>query len=213
VLSWSFICARAGGEVTCMRDLRSTGEGVRWQKITEFTDAVQLVGGWDHACVLRRTGAIACMGNLRYTFVVDRTPEWGDWTTIAELTDAVSLMPGRGSHACAMRRGGEVRCWGIGFSGELGHGLHQPWRRPVAVIGMKGPRALVGGGSHTCALTGAREVLCWGANGSGQLGWEPAEKIEVPDLQPGRSKTDPIASQLRGSIRDRATPVRALQLP
>lgn len=213
-LGWHYVCVRVGGEVMCRApEGRDWKVGKEFKKLEGIDDAVGMAGGSDHLCVLHRQGRVTCMGNLPYLFEVDSVARaWSTKIEIEELTDVVRLMPAsRGDHACGVRRGGEVRCWGWGHDGQLGHGLFQPWRRPVAVIGVSGPRALVGGHAHTCALTEAREVRCWGENRGGQLGWEPA-KLEVPELRKGRGGSDDLAMQLREMIRNSATPVVALKL-
>lgn len=217
-LGSSYVCARAGGEVSCLAPDPSTWKlAGAPQTIDGITDAVALAGSRDAACVLRGDGRVTCVGRLPYLYERDRDATrdagWLRPLDIVELTDVVALThAARGDTVCAVRRGGEVRCWGRGHHGELGHGMYQPWRRPVAVRGLKSPRALAGGFAHTCALTAEQAVVCWGDNEAGQLGWEPDPKLEVPELGPFRRGRDEVAMQLRALVRGSAVPVPALRL-
>lgn len=213
VMGRDYLCALIGGEVLC-RSQDATGGAATLEKIEGVRDGWSLTGGWSYACVVHDGGRVRCVGDLAYAFERARGGgyRWMNATDIAELRDVARLMPAsRGRHACGVRRGGEVRCWGVSESAQLGHGLFQPWRRPVAVLGLRAPRALAAGASHTCAVTTEQEVLCWGSNSRGQLG-APLPAVSVPELTKGRGEKDPVAEQIRRAIGASAAPVRALGL-
>lgn len=88
---------------------------------------------------------------------------------------------GNNSHTCVALSSGEVRCWGRGAEGQLGHGntLTLGDDETPAAGGDVDIGAVVDqvatGSAHTCVLLGGPDdtgrVKCWGANSSGQLGY------------------------------------------
>lgn len=80
-----------------------------------------------------------------------------------------------GTHVCAIVNEGAVKCWGNGYSGQLGNGktgttqTHTPI--PVDVTGINlTAKAITAGKNHTCVLTSQNGIKCWGVNADGQLG-------------------------------------------
>ena len=90
--------------------------------------------------------------------------------------DAVRSVVAGGTHTCALLAGG-VKCWGMGYVGQLGYG------NPLGIGNTNTPASVglvpVGGevvelalgGSHTCARLATGAVRCWGSGASGQLGY------------------------------------------
>jgi hypothetical protein len=153
-----------------------------------------------------------CMGQLEYPEVDRNEFVWLRQTPIKEITNAVRLMPSGHSHVCAELTDGEVRCWGSAGDAQLGNGLSQPWRRPVAVLGLRSPRAMAAGWGHTCAVTQQREVLCWGRNDAGQAGTVELG-VTVPELRlDRRTGKDSVAGQMRGLLRLRREPAAVMSL-
>lgn len=80
-------------------------------------------------------------------------------------------------HTCAVLSTGNVRCWGTGFSGQLGYGNtnnigddeHPASAGDVDVGGTV--VQITAGNSHTCALLDAGQVRCWGTSLFGELGY------------------------------------------
>lgn len=213
VMEDDFLCARKGGQVLCATPDPKTWEiGKKVEPLADIDDAVGLASGGNHVCVLRASGRVVCMGQLKYPDVDRGEFVWLRQTEIKEIKNAVRLMPSGHSHVCAELAGGEVRCWGSANDGQLGNGLVQPWRRPVAVVGLRSPRAMAGGWGHTCAISQQREVLCWGRNEAGQAGTVELG-VTVPEitLDP-RSGKDSIASQMRGLLRQRHAPAAVMSL-
>jgi alpha-tubulin suppressor-like RCC1 family protein len=82
-----------------------------------------------------------------------------------------------GTHTCAVLGSGTARCWGLGYSGQLGYGNtstigHTSTPAAAGDINLGAtPVEVVTGGAHSCALTDAGKVRCWGQGVSGQLGY------------------------------------------
>jgi alpha-tubulin suppressor-like RCC1 family protein len=88
--------------------------------------------------------------------------------TIRPLSNA-TLAAG-GNHVCVLVADGEIRCWGRGTSGQLGHGDNADYNVPTGVAGLDNATALAAGGDSSCALLADASVRCWGLNDVGQLG-------------------------------------------
>ena len=83
-------------------------------------------------------------------------------------------------HTCARLGTGEVKCWGEGDSGQLGHGAWTSSAVPVSVKGLTNAVEVRAGGDHTCARLSTGEVKCWGYNREQQLGDETREHRNLP---------------------------------
>ena len=137
------------------------------------------------ACALGPGGALKCWGSningaLGYGDDMDRG--WREDTMHGNLPD-VDLGGGRtardvsaahgGSHVCALLDNGEVKCWGIGQSGELGCGDAYHRSAPPASVDLgtgRTARAVAAGANHTCAILDNGRVKCWGSRKLGVLG-------------------------------------------
>lgn len=85
-------------------------------------------------------------------------------------------------HTCAILANGAIRCWGSGFSGQLGYGNTNSigdnetpasaGNVPALPIGLPpGTQATaLALGFMSCALYETGDVLCWGPNSAGELG-------------------------------------------
>lgn len=94
---------------------------------------------------------------------------WSGAVTLQRLPNQGLVSAGDG-HTCAVTSAGGVKCWGRGWSGQLGGGSALYSSAPINVVGLAGVRAVAAGNDHTCALTLAGAVKCWGRNADGQLG-------------------------------------------
>ena len=89
--------------------------------------------------------------------------------------EARSVVSGQ-DHVCAILETGQVKCWGLGDSGQLGHGrprrggvpVEMGDRLPPVDLGPGERASAIGVGYATsCALLESRKVKCWGRN----AGW------------------------------------------
>lgn len=212
-IGWDYLCTRSGGQVACASpDPKTWERPERPTPLADISDAVDIAAGDRNLCILRAAGDILCVGQNSYPDQDRRDFVWLRQVPVAGITDAVRLMPTGNGHACAVLRAGEVRCWGDAGDGQLGHGLAQPWRSPVAVPHLHAPRAMAAGWGHTCAITAGHQVVCWGRNEAGQAGHLEVTR-DIPELHPDpRSNRDSIASQLRGLLQRRLAPQQILDL-
>lgn len=84
----------------------------------------------------------------------------------------------RGDHSCAWFENGTVRCWGLGYKGELGYGTVDRvgcWGTQPYMLGSVPATGHVQhvamGSEHTCALLDDGQAFCWGSASQGRLGY------------------------------------------
>ena len=156
--------------------------------------ALDIAAGDAHTCVLILNGVVRCWGlNSAGQLGLGSTENLGDdelptsASTVALDGDVVQLSAG-GSHTCALLDNGEVRCWGSGEYGQLGHGSTESIGDDEAIItaplvDVGGPaKQLTAGRHHTCALLEDGSVRCWGRSNFGQLGYGDQETLgDDPD--------------------------------
>lgn len=65
-------------------------------------------------------------------------------------------------HVCAVTATGQLRCWGNGYSGQLGNGSDTYSATPVLVSNMTNVEFVSAGGADTCAIHGGGQLSCWG---------------------------------------------------
>ena len=133
------------------------------------------------SCAILETGGASCWGSNAFgqlgSGVFDstrRTP-----VTIGTEQGFAALALGA-THGCALTAEGRAWCWGLGTSGELGHGSAVSSAAPVLVAARLRLEQIVSGNAHSCALSVAGAVFCWGANRSGVLGNRTSEASSTP---------------------------------
>lgn len=161
---------------------------------------VEVVAGGLHSCVRLAGGSVRCWGSgsagrLGY----GNTTTIGDDETPATAADimlggAATQVRTRGSHVCALLDTDNVRCWGNGANGQLGHASTQnigdddvpavfgdvPVGMPVVEIAI--------GSAHTCALLATGAVRCWGEAANGRLGY--GDTVRIGDDEPAGAGGD-----------------------
>ncbi len=188
--------------------------------------------GDQHACALLTSGAVHCWGlgangrlgsgrqDDRLDGVVDAESGTDDVSTVPLGGPATAITAG-GGHTCALLTTGDVRCWGLGTSGQLGQGRdnesvldsasEQPTTVPLKPIGTAANRvattpnlkaiAISAGDFHTCAIVEGGDVRCWGQGTSGQLGQGAADgRLDTSPTQPADA-----ASRVGGGVDGRGS--------
>ena len=138
--------------------------------VAGITDAVQVDTGLGRSCALRRSGQVACWGNLGGQLHTSLP------VPIEGITDAKFLAVGGTAYAmtaCVIHReDGGVSCWGNNGSGELGRGQrsNEAQMTPARIPEFTGAEEIVVGTSSVCARNGEGKVFCWGSGSYGQIG-------------------------------------------
>jgi E3 ubiquitin-protein ligase HERC2 len=90
-----------------------------------------------------------------------------------------------GAHALALTRSGVVYSWGLGDSGQLGHGLPcKSKHAPAIVEALRGVRVdrIAAGDAHSCASSSAGGLYTWGYGEQYQLGHRSWRDESTPRL-------------------------------
>lgn len=136
--------------------------------------ALSVHAGVGHRCIRTTDSAVACWGEGQGGEIGDGAlVERAVPTPVAQLAvgSVIEIATGIG-HACALIDSGEVRCWGGGAQGQLGHGRPSMRSVPMDVRIQDGElvTGLALGSMHACAVTVSGGMQCWGDNFYGQLG-------------------------------------------
>jgi alpha-tubulin suppressor-like RCC1 family protein len=173
----SHTCAlRAGGSVSCWGSnlFDQIGDGTSIDRaiptlVPGLVDVVEVRAGGSSTCARTSTGAVACWGNNQFA-------QCGTGTSGGTVANPTTLALGGaatqlfvGTLAACARVGTDVRCWGLGSSGQLGAIPSALLMSPTIDAALALADEVVFGDSHCCARFGAT-VRCRGDDGSGQLG-------------------------------------------
>lgn len=150
-------------------------------------EAAQISVGRFGACAVMVDGLLRCWGKNQFGVVGDGTETCTGATPVTvNVGDGIEVQQVASGHAhtCVVTKAGEVKCWGAGAAGQLGHGkvdqeidASTTFAVPLNVDA----HAVAGGFQHTCAIVGeSRKVRCWGSNGSGELGRDSAVEDGAP---------------------------------
>jgi alpha-tubulin suppressor-like RCC1 family protein len=164
------------------------------------SNALQVVAGERHTCVLLQGGTVRCWGGNSSGELGDGTDRdsfdtWADRTERIppdlELGGTVEELTAGANHTCARMAGGTVRCWGLNLHGQLGYEDRSrvgnigdvPEEMPPKDVMIGGEAVQISAGAaHTCALLTDKTVRCWGHWMDAQLGYglEQQRKDKLP---------------------------------
>ena len=126
--------------------------------VKDFTGAVDVGTGQNHACGLKEDGTVSCWGyNSSGQLGNGGRDKSNAPVPVTGLTDATQIAVSANG-TCALKKDASVVCWGSDFGNV-----------PKAVDGGTDIIALDAEG-FTCGLKTDKTVVCWGANSNGQLG-------------------------------------------
>jgi alpha-tubulin suppressor-like RCC1 family protein len=144
---------------------------------------VDVALGAAHTCALLSGGSAKCWGsgeNGRLGTENTAQVNGGLAVLPALPVSALQGLSAGDAHACAFDGRGDVRCWGLGSSGQLGYdsgqtvGSKSGDMQALPSVTLAAPaRSVVAGRAHTCALlegAGGTALKCWGSGTRGQLG-------------------------------------------
>jgi alpha-tubulin suppressor-like RCC1 family protein len=143
-----------------------------------------LRSGFYGSCALLDNNTVKCWGYNTYgsagqgstSHVGDAPGELGDALPPVDLGTSATILDLQvgGYHACVLFQGGQVKCWGYGFHGQLGHGATTNLGDAPGEMGASLPYVSFGAGrtvtrlrAHsylTCAQLDNGAVKCFGAN-------------------------------------------------
>ena len=112
------------------------------------------------------------------------------------LVEATQISGGF-DHSCARMSNGTLRCWGSGFSGQLGDGQTLSGEetrnryRAIPVLNLTNAVSVSAGGAFTCAQLADSTAWCWGDNKGGELGGGTVN-ISTPRQVPGVSNATSV---------------------
>lgn len=140
----------------------------------------QISIGKTHACAVVH-GSVKCWG-------ANDKGQLGDSTitnssvpvNVSRYSSGFSAISANFSkHTCAVMNG-SVQCWGDNTQGELGNGVTEQSRSPVAATGLSsGATAVSTTSASSCAIVNGN-VFCWGSNGGGRLGNNSSAPSLIP---------------------------------
>lgn len=138
-------------------------------------------------CALLEGGEVLCWGSnsdgqLGQGHGIVNIPSPSEYDPI-DVGGPVLQMDTGGAHVCALLEGGGLKCWGLGWEGQLGYGSTAPVYDPSekGLLDLGGPSIDVSAGArHTCAVLEGGGVKCWGNNDYGQLGYGTTDSVLAP---------------------------------
>ena len=172
---------------TCTVTVRGTAEGYitygrEFPLTLRWLGVVQLAGFYRSYCALFEGGRVKCWGsNYRGQLGIGNKSDIGDgngemganlaYLNFGEGRTAVQISIGN-NHACAVLDNGDIKCWGLGSTGQLGYGNTSDMTSPGGSVPLGGDalQVAVGGTNHTCAVLVGGSVKCWGSGQYGKIG-------------------------------------------
>jgi cysteine-rich repeat protein len=145
--------------------------------------AQRLSVGAYQICAILDMGRVRCWGSNLFPTLLgygtaggigdDETPESIGDLPLGPVVGTVNQIAGSETETCILLSTGIVRCWGFGFSGDLGTGNTNDVSTAAAAsnvsLGVAADQIAVGS-SFVCALSDGN-VRCWGNGQQGALGY------------------------------------------
>ena len=130
--------------------------------------------GHSHSCAWLADGSAKCWGINQFGQLGTGTTNNASFTpvSVVGLSTAEAMSAGD-RHTCALLQGGTVKCWGDGYSGQLGDGTSGAGAQklsPSAVPNVAGVAQIALGFYSACVRFTSGAVSCWGSNLYGQVG-------------------------------------------
>ncbi len=156
-----------------------------------------LAAGAAHTCAAVPGIAMRCWGAASDGRLGNNsTQDVGDNETPAMSiavagTSGVQGIATGGAHTCVVDNSGQVRCFGLGSSGQLGYASAASLPAPggMVLVGAAA-QAMVAGAAHTCAIQVDDLVRCWGSGLDGRLGTGTTDDIGVTNTPADKAPID-----------------------
>lgn len=187
----TFMCGRRGGDVICAGNnfVGNLGNGTNDNSVpvvdvVGIADAMRLVSGGAHSCVLRGTDrSVWCWGdNREHQLGRAGTPSSNTPVEVSLPSAATEIWAGQ-NHSCAKTDSAGVRCWGLNDEGQLGDATRNTAMAPVeASVDPAEVLQMALGFRHSCARMRNGSVQCWGRGDDGQLGSGSLTNSLIPVL-------------------------------
>jgi alpha-tubulin suppressor-like RCC1 family protein len=162
-------------------DTTTTLRGYAVPIVSVAANAIWISVNTISSCVLLSTGVVKCTGENRgYGTVGDLSysDTSGVLKTVSGLSNIAALARSGFSYSnCALDNTGILKCWGRGFSGQIGDGGYNLRYSPTAVTGLANVTQISAGERGTCARLGDSTVKCWGSNRNNRLANSAADTI------------------------------------
>lgn len=212
-----FTCVRTGSDIQCWGNNRDNqlGDGREDHAecgddttvfdcsadpvvVTGLTDAIQMVAGARHVCVIHDGGTVSCWGsNDAGQLGAAAGASVAAPTLVDGLTGVTQLAAGA-DHTCALKSDGDVVCFGSNDDGQLGDGMmagHELCSvgvgttdcssTPVTVVLPEAATFIAAGFAHGCAILTGGDVYCWGWNDAAQVGQIDRAPRATPEMVTG----------------------------
>ncbi|MEO8549664.1 MAG: RCC1 repeat-containing protein, partial [Kofleriaceae bacterium] len=107
--------------------------------VTQLANAVAVVGGSSHACVLLGDRTVHCWGDDRLGELGDALGDMTSEPRAVPIEDVVEISSRTDLTTCARTGGGQVYCWGNNSAGQIGNGqVGGVVSTPSRVLGLPG---------------------------------------------------------------------------